>query len=318
MIDSLNIICQHKKSLLKLILQDFQSQNLQPQIGIELEFYLQKNNLPVDPNLVREFISHLKQAIATQNINLLAVELEQGAGQIEVKTKPYLDILQLCEDILKVKKIAKKIANDFGDNLQVNFSSQVYKNDCGSALQINFSLIQNNNYLFARTSEEESQYLLQSVAALLGSVENMMLIFAPEEKDYLRFDLELNRNLYRNGKYPAPTSIGWGYDNRSALLRIPPVKIEEDRRLEFRLGGSDIDIYLASMFFLLAILKITEKEMKPQPATYGNAFDIQYDLKILPNYQQARDYFLNNNQLVDEILLILKNNKFDYNPANSG
>ena len=294
-----------KHDLLQSVLENFQSKNLQPQIGIELEFYLQQQGLPANADLTLQFISVLQSKIQKQNINFLTIEPEQGLGQIEIKTLPYLDIFQLCQDILKIKEITKETAHNSSNNLQVNFSSQPYQNDCGSSLQINFSMTRNGQYLFAKNDNEESPHLLQSIAALFAATKNMMLIFAPKKEDYLRFDLNLNRNLHSNKKYTAPVNMSWGYNNRTALIRIPATKKISERRLEFRLGGSDIDIYLASAFFLSAILQGMEQRGQPPLAIYGNAFDDKYDLEPLPNYDQAQQY------LSDKIFLVLRGKKLD-------
>jgi len=300
-------IYRHRKIILQSVLEKFQSQNLQPKIGIELELYLQHQGLPANQDLTRKFITHLKSQIFKNNINLLGIEPEQGCGQVEIKTLPYLDILQLCQDVDRIKEITSNL----DDYLQVNFLSQPYQNDCGSALQINFSLMQNDDFLFAKKNSKESNYLLHSIAGALHFTKNMMIIFAPSPKDYLRFDLELNRNLYKKQKYTAPVNIGWGYNNRSALIRIPVTQNISERRVEFRLGASSADIYLTNIFFLLATLwgMATEKELL-LPEVYGNSFDHQYGLEILPNYEEAKNYFLDSH-LTNEILFILNGKKFD-------
>ncbi len=299
-------IYRHKKTLLKSILEIFQSQNLQPKIGVELEFYLCHQGLPASPELTQKFIFDLKSKILQHNIKFLEIEPEQGLGQAEIKTLPYLDIFQLCEDIIKIKEITQNLYQDF----QVNFSSQPYENDCGSSLQINFSLMQNDDFLFAKNHEQESRYLQKSIAGALKFTKNMMIIFAPKPEDYARFDLELNRNLHKKQKYTAPVNISWGYNNRTALIRIPATQKISERRLEFRLAANSADIYLISTFFLLAVLQGIKMEGELPREIYGNSFDEQYNLEALPSYEAAQNYFLNN-PLTDKIFFILDSNKLD-------
>jgi glutamine synthetase len=299
-------IYQQKFNLLKSVLADFKLLNLQPKIGIELEFYLEKQDQDnkfsaANQHLVQNFISQLKSELQKENINILDVEPEQGFGQIEVKTKPYSDLELLCQHITKIKTIASDLSLNF--DCRTNFLSQPYPNDCGSALQINFSLIDlQNNFLFAGNSQQESDYLLRSVANLLKFTKSTMLIFAPTQQDYSRFDLELNRNLHKNSKYTAPVNISWGYENRTTLIRIPKTKDEAQRRLEFRLAASNVDIYLAITFFLLIILDATDNNIKPTLPIYGNAFDEKYQLELLPNnYQTTQDNFLKDNFILAAI-----------------
>ncbi len=172
--------------------------------------------------------------------------------------------------------------------------------------------MKDNQYLFAKDNYEDSKYILWSIAGALQFTKNMMIIFAPDEEDYVRFDIELNRNLHKKQKYTAPVNISWGYDNRSALIRIPRTNKDFERRLEFRLGSGSSDVDLVCIFFLLAILEGIKQKEKPRgSAIYGNAFDEQYNLELLPNYTEAKNYFLNNNPLINKILSILSQNKLD-------
>ncbi|MFT5702791.1 MAG: glutamine synthetase [Rickettsiales bacterium] len=297
----------HKKIILESILAEFSSRNLQPKIGIELEFYLEKESSPTSQKDISEFISRLKLEIPKHNIDIQNIEPEQGIGQIEIKTSPYLDIKKLCSDINKIKEIT----NNIDENFQVNFSSQPRINDCGNSLQINFSLISNGKFLFTKDEREESKYLLNSIFSSLRFTKNMMLVFAQETEDYLRLDLELNRNLHQQKKYTAPVNISWGYNNRTTLVRIPESQKDSDRRLEFRLASSSADTHLIIIFFLLAVLEGLENEALSIPAIYGNSFDDQYNLEKLPSYSEAKDYFVKNNPLIDKILFILSQSELD-------
>lgn len=262
-----------EKPHLKQVLEKFESQNLQVRIGIELEFYLQKENLPANPHQVFDFIEKLKSSILNHDIDLLEIEPEQGEGQIEIKTNPYIDIPKLCDDINHIKQIAQKLDS----NLQANFSSLPNKNDCGNSMQINLSLIKDGEFLFAKNGDKESKYLLWSICGVLEKTRSMIEIFAPTSEDLQRFDLQINRNLHRLKKYTSPTNISWGYDNRSALIRVPASRKNDLRRIEYRLGCASCDINLAITHFLLAVFEGIKMQKDPIKEIYGNAFDEQYD-----------------------------------------
>jgi glutamine synthetase len=297
----LEIIYKQKINLLRSFLADFQLLNLQPIIGVEIEFYLESKILKVDNSAVHNFISKLKLELLEKNIEILDIEPEQGNGQIEIKTKPYSDLELLCQDIIKIKLITHNLSLSLGYG--ANFLSQPYQNDCGSSLQINFSLIDlKNNFLFQKNEELESSYLLRSIAGILNFVKSTMIFFAPTQQDYLRFNLELNKNLFRNKKYTAPVNISWGYNNRTALIRIPKTKEISQRRIEFRLAASDADIYLVIASFLLMVLEAINKDIKPILPIYGNAFDDKYKLEILPQiYQDAQNHFFTDSNIVSII-----------------
>jgi glutamine synthetase len=265
---------------LKNIISDFSAVNFIPKIGIELEFYLlNQDNSPLqNPNQLNQFIEELSAESLAQNINLLKIEKEQGVSQIEAKTVPYSDILSLCSDIFLFKKITKKLAKRF--SLKANFEAQIFKDDCGSALQINLSLAdEKNNYLFAKNESAESLIMLHSIGGILASISDLIIFCAPKKKDYLRSDQKFNQELFKKGKFTAPVNICWGYNNRTALVRIPSNK-DFERRIEFRLASANADIYLIILSLLKAVKYGIENKINPPEALYGNAFDERYN--ILP------------------------------------
>lgn len=262
-----------EKSHLKQILSKFELQNLQVKIGVELEFYLQQQNLPANSNQVLDFIEKFKSVLPSHNLNFFAIEAEQGEGQVEIKTNPYLDIQKLCDDINLIKEVTQKLDN----SLQANFSSLPNKNDCGNAMQINFSLMQDGKFLFAKDDNKESKYLLWSISGVLEKTRNMIEIFAPKPEDLQRFDIKINRNLHLLRKYTSPVNISWGYDNRSALIRVPATRDNHLRRIEYRLGCASCDIDLAITHFLSAVFEGIKMKKDPIKEIYGNAFDEQYE-----------------------------------------
>jgi len=281
---TLKNITSEKIENLKHIISDFSSLNLIPKIGIEIEFYLlNQDNSPLkNSNKFNQFIEELSYQSLLQKINLLKIEKEQGISQIEAKTVPYSDILSLCNDIILFKKITKKLAEKF--SLKANFDAQIFKDDCGSALQINLSLIdKKNNYLFAKNGSEENQIILHSIGGILESIPDLIPFCTPKKKDYLRYDKKLNQELFKKGKFTAPVNICWGYNNRTALIRIPSNK-DFERRIEFRLPAASADIYLVISNLLKAVKYGITNKINPPEALYGNAFDERYNVTQINNF----------------------------------
>ena len=297
-------ISDHKNFLLSSIISDFNLLGLEPIVGIELEFYLQnKTDLSgCSSKIINSFISCIKSEFLKQNIINFDAKPEQGNGQIEIKTSPYQDLFLLCDNIILVKKLIKNIADDFA--LVANFASQPYLSDCGSSLQINLSLIdKRGNFLFAKKDNQESALLLKCINQILSQTKQMLAVFAMQEDDYLRFDLEINKNLHKNKKYTAPVNISWGYENRTTLIRIPTSKYESERRLEFRLAASDSDIYLSIIFFLMMIINNINQATKAITPIYGNSFDNQYSCESLPkSLEKAVEFFIKNNQILENLI----------------
>ena len=309
----------NKNSILKKSLTQFvENTKFFPQIGVELEFYLLNQSLQPLENkaLIAVYISALEKLFA-QDATIYKIEKEQGASQIEIKIAPHSDLLLLAQKIEKIKESAKILAQE--NNLVACFDSQPFIDDCGSALQFNFSLhdiagnnlfIKDNfadNNFFIKHKETVSQknnLLLNTIAGMLDSIEWAMIFYAPQPQDYLRFDLEINRNLHKKGKFTAPVNISFGDDNRTAAVRVLPIKNWQNShddfsatkpkeiyyRIEFRVAAANADPYLATSSLLIAILYAINNNMLPQDSqkVFGNAFDEQYSLKkIAANYDEA-------------------------------
>jgi glutamine synthetase len=66
--------------------------------------------------------------------------------------------------------------------------------------------------------------------------------------------------------YEAPVCIGWGYGNRSVLIRVPTYRADDVNRVEIRSPDPVCDPYLAFAALLKAGMEGIEEEMKvPKP-----------------------------------------------------
>ncbi len=276
---------RHRNSLLKQASAKFLSHtSLVIKIGIELEFYLTNfdSSQLFDEKILHDFISDLSKKIPTNSL-IYKIEKEQGQGQIEVKTAFDSDLLKICEDISALKLIAKNLAEE--RNLVASFASQQFLNDCGSALQFNISLHDaddRNIFWF------DKKILHKTVNALLQKTNEMMIFLAPEEADYVRFSTQINRDLFKKGKFTAPVNLSFGTDNRTCAIRIPA----KSKRLEYRIAAANCDPALCMSAILLAILFGIENGAQPINQIHGNAFDAQYEAEnFCQNFDEARKGF---------------------------
>ena len=90
------------------------------------------------------------------------------------------------------------------------------------------------------------------------------------------------------GSY-APTSITWGYDNRSVALRVPPGG-PSSRRVEHRIAGADANPYLVLTGVLAGMLEGLEREKDPPRAISGNAYRGR-SRRLTPWMDEAIDSF---------------------------
>ncbi|HSQ97353.1 MAG TPA: hypothetical protein VLL98_01395 [Rickettsiales bacterium] len=270
-----SIIKQHKNQILNNLVSILSNYDFKIKIGLEIEFYITNNSKNL--NILRELKKILK--------NIENIETEKGQNQFEIKTKPYIDIVEL---VCEYQTILKEVNNFcISNNLNLNFDALPFDNDCGSALQINLSLVDfNKKNLFSRTKIEntlvDSDLMLNCVAGLLNNLNKNLLLYINDEKCLKRFDLEQNIKIKNLNKYPAPTFVSWGINNRTASIRIPTSSItnlekyiEEDnknRRIEFRIPSANADLTLTLIGVLSSLINGVENDLKPN--VEKSAFDI--------------------------------------------
>ena len=306
---------QNKEKILNKSLEFFLNSNsIIPKIGIELEFFLLTKNLQAFDNQaqIADFIFELKEKLLRNFSLIYQVEKEQGVSQIEIKTIFTEDLLALCYEIENLKNFIE----DFfvKKNLIASFIAQPFSDDCGSALQINISLHEKDG---GNLFEFNHQILNNVIVALLDNTDFMMVFLAPKVEDYLRFSFELNRNLFKKGKYSAPINLSFGSDNRSCAIRVPPVKkdvlnFKYGRRIEYRIPAAGADSFLVISAILLVISHGIKNDLNPYKMgfkqIFGNAFDEQYEIKnFCQSLEEAeKKFFIENNFIRKKMTDFLK------------
>ena len=86
----------------------------------------------------------------------------------------------------------------------------------------------------------------------------------------------------------APTAICWGYENRTAAIRIPAGN-PSARRIEHRVAGGDVNPYLMLAAILGAALDGIENQMEPPSPIVGNAYAVEGLDEIPTSWEAAID-----------------------------
>ena len=94
-----------------------------------------------------------------------------------------------------------------------------------------------------------------------------ILFNAPYVNSYRRFQRFQN----------APINLCWGYDNRTTGLRVP-TSSPENKRVEFRIGGADVNPYLSIASSLACGYLGMQKSLQPTAPEDSNASNMQFNL----------------------------------------
>ncbi|BDU60639.1 glutamine synthetase [Candidatus Rickettsia kotlanii] len=254
-INTLSGRLQKNKQLERIIAQFHQDYNLIPIIGIEIEFYLSHNiDIAKFEILSRKYLARFKIA---------KIKKEKGNNQFEIDLPPSVNLIQYIKNILEVKTILKKMAQQL--NGYIDFSPKPFLDDYGNSMHfhINFN------------SEFNDHYIILAAQGLCHYMLDTLLAFMPTTLDYSRI----------NKKFMAPTHISYGGNNRSVAVRTPNAF---PKRLEHRLSSPETDPYIAIFTILKSILLALKSPSALQTIEkiYGNAFDPQYNLTPLPTSSQ--------------------------------
>lgn len=290
------------RHVLKAVLDRFTSLELTPVAAFELEFYLLDDNSnkvlrPIDPITKKrlantsvlsiddldgfeKFFSEFYSVCNHHDIPADTAISENSAGQFEINLKHCDNLLQAADHALYFKKILKAIARKH--NYRASFMSKPFLDSAGNGMHIHLSILdKGGKNIFDNGTSFGSKKLRNAVAGLLKTMPDSTLIFAPHLNSYRRLQI---------GSH-APTSICWGYENRSASIRIPGGKCK-DTRIEHRVSGADANPYLVAAAVLSGALHGIERELEPPEPLKGDSY-----IKKLPqipgNWNDAIKTFKN-------------------------
>ena len=223
------------------------------------------------------FFTDLYAACDAMGIPAQTAISEGGVGQFEVNLT-HQDAMKAADDTWLFKHMVKGLARKHGHI--ASFMAKPYSDDAGNGLHVHFSVVDGSGAnIFDDGGAGGTDMLRHAVAGCLQAMEASTLIFAPHANSYTRLV---------KGSH-APTAICWGYENRTASIRIPGGP-PQARRIEHRVAGGDTNPYLMLAAVLGAAINGIEDAAQPPAAVTGNAY--QQDLpQLARDWQSAVDLF---------------------------
>lgn len=272
------------RQVLAGVVKRFEALGLTPVVATELEFYLlagdamtggvrppaaPKSGYPLDAPRVysmeeldefSEVLAALRDACAVQGIPADAILVENGPGQFEINFNHVADPLLAADHGALFHRLVRMVARQH--DMHATFMAKPYGDAPGSGLHVHCSLLDSNGVnVFDNGGPEGTDLLRHAVAGVLEAMHESMLIFAPHLNSYRRFQPGLH----------APTLAVWGYENRTAAVRIP-VGPGKSRRIEHRVSGADANPYLVVAALLAGILHGIENKLEAPAAIEGDAY----------------------------------------------
>ncbi|MCY4180517.1 MAG: glutamine synthetase family protein, partial [Litoreibacter sp.] len=280
---------------LKAVVERFAAKGWTPVVATELEFFLVDDSgktlrPPRSPRSGKrrlggeilsmraldafdDFFSELYEACAAMDIPAEATISEGGLGQYEVNLSHVADAMKAADDAWLFKLLVKGIARKHG--VAATCMAKPYPEEAGNGMHTHFSVLdRDGRNIFDDGGVEGSALLRHAIGGCLAAMPGSTLIFAPHANSYERFTPGAH----------APTGLAWGYENRTAAIRVPG-GAPAARRIEHRVAGGDINPYLMlSMVLGAALIGIEDQRGAPEPIT-GSAYEA--GLEEIPNTWEA-------------------------------
>ncbi len=202
---------------------------------------------------------------AYADIPIQAMVHEMGPGQVELNIARDAPLLQ-ADRLFLAKRLVKACAAQQGR--LASFMAKPLPELPGSGLHLHLSLVdQGGNNLFALKNGQAPRALRRFIAGLQAYLSPAFALMAPHVNSYRRFVAGLS----------APINLAWGYDNRTAGLRVP-YSDDDNGRVENRLAGADANPYLfIAATLACGLLGLLEGNEPSEPVT-GNAYDLPAEL----------------------------------------
>ncbi|KKB13086.1 glutamine synthetase [Devosia geojensis] len=214
---------------------------------------------------------------------------EWGPGQEEINVR-YAEALKMADRHTVLKNAVKEIAHAQGK--AVTFMAKWDYGLAGSSSHIHMSLAKGGANVFVDEADElgMSGMMKHYVAGLLKYAPDITLFLAPYINSYKRFQV---------GTF-APTRTVWSRDNRTAGFRLCGEN-GKAVRIECRIGGADLNPYLAFAGLIAAGLKGIEEEL-PLAAPYSGDAYHGADLPEIPKTLREAIAALDNSAMLREAM----------------
>ena len=213
------------RQVLKAQVEKARALGYEPMFGSELEFFLFRESYleahakhyhdltPSVPYILdyhilaasydEPFLREVRTAMKAAGMIVESSKGEAWAGQHEINFR-FRDALRAADDHVVYKTGIKEIAHQRG--CSVTFMAKPHHDWVGSSCHIHSSLWRDGENAFAGESDLFQHYLAGQIACLA----DLAIFVAPTVNSYKRFAA---------GSW-APTTLAWGYDNRTCGFRV--------------------------------------------------------------------------------------------------
>jgi glutamine synthetase len=278
------------RHVLRNVIELYAQRGWEPVVAPELEFYLVEPNTDADYPLkppigrsgraepgrqsysiaaVNEFdplFDDIYQFCEDEEIEIDTLIHEDGPAQMEINLI-HGQPLDLADQAFLFKRTAREAA--MRHKMYATFMAKPHAKEPGSAMHIHQSIIERKSRknIFSSPDGTPTPLFFSHIAGLQKYLPAAMALFCPNVNSYRRL------TRYQT----APINMHWGYDNRTAGLRVP-MSNPEARRVENRVAGADANPYIAIAASLACGYLGMVEELQPSDPITGSAHELPFGL----------------------------------------
>jgi glutamine synthetase len=278
------------RNVLRRILRLYEAEGWQPVIAPEMEFYLVQvepdEDIPLKPPLGRtrrteagmqsfsmdsvneydDVFDDMYDWCEQQGVPIDTLIHEMGTAQMEINLD-HGDPLSRADQVFRFKRTVREVAIRHG--MYATFMAKPMQGQPGSAMHLHQSVLSRDSGLniFSLPDGQPSPAFFHFIAGLQTYLPAATPFFAPYVNSYRRLSRFTS----------APINLSWGYDNRTCGLRVPHSD-PQDRRVENRLAGVDVNPYLVIAVSLACGYLGMQQRLTPTAPTSGSAYEQPHQL----------------------------------------
>nr|WP_208995077.1 glutamine synthetase family protein [Roseibium hamelinense] len=221
-------------------------------------------------------VDDLRIACDIQGIPADAAVSEAAPGQFELNLHHRNNAVHAADDVVLLRRLVQGVARKH--ELKASFMAKPYVEWPGNGMHVHVSMEDVSGNIFS-CPDKGWERLGFAINGLLETMPEALLLFTSTFNGFRRM---------QPGSY-APTSLCWGFDNRSVALRVP-ASSPDAARVEHRIAGADANPYLALTGILAGMLEGLNSETPPPPPVAGNAYE-KKQKRLTPWMDEAIDAF---------------------------
>jgi glutamine synthetase len=300
------VICDHvewdgtpveisPRRVLARVVERCRALGYEPLAAVELEFYLYREtpetlrekrytrlapltpvDSPLDPIVASGLLRRWTRALEEYGLAVAGASTETGRSHLELNLV-HRPALEAADAALMYKHALRELAAQEG--LTVTFMARPEAALPPSSSHVHVSLWEHERNAFW-DGPGGSPMLGAYVAGALASLRELAVIALPTVNSYRRIA------PYRG----SPTTATWGFENRTAALRVV-AHSATGCRVEHRLAGADANPYLSVAAALAGGLHGIERALEPPEPFHGDAWALSGVTEVPRTLEDAIELF---------------------------